>query len=126
MEYKINIPRPLLVVAHEVIVARRTFFGGITREHALQAHTYAFHIVNGGPSRAIEEVEANDAVGVDVRVPGYGVRGCTDEDYFGGLRYHMALVVFLVVDGAKRMWRRRIMEAVRRSEWGMGGGEQLV
>jgi hypothetical protein len=54
------------------------------------------------------------------------VRGCADEDYFGGLRYHMALVVFLVVDGAKRMWCKRIMEGVKRSEWGMGGGEQVV
>lgn len=82
--------------------------------------------MNRRPTGTVEQVEADDAVGVDVRVPGYGVRGCTDEDYFGGLRYHMALVVFLVVDGAKRMWCKRIMEGVKGQSGGWGGGEQVV
>jgi hypothetical protein len=33
----------------------------------------------------VEEVEADDAVGVDVRMPWYGMLGIFDEDYFGCL-----------------------------------------
>lgn len=41
--------------------------------------------MDGGPARAVEQVEADDAIGVDVRVPGYGVGFVAEEDYFGGL-----------------------------------------
>jgi hypothetical protein len=126
MKNKANIPRPLGIIPHEILIALRPLLLRITRKHTLQTDTHTLDVVNRRPTGTVEQIEADDAVGVDVRVPGYGVRGCTDEDYFGGLRYHMALVVFLVVDGAKRMWCKRIMEGVKRSEWGMGGGEQVV
>ena len=126
MKNKANIPRPLGIIPHEILIALRPLLLRITRKHTLQTDTHTLDVVNRRPTGTVEQVEADDAVGVDVRVPGYGVRGCTDEDYFGGLRYHMALVVFLVVDGAKRMWCKRIMEGVKGQSGGWGGGEQVV
>ena len=54
--------------------------------------------MDGGPAGAVEQVEADDAVGVDVRVPGYGVGFVAEEDYFGGLR-EGGLVSESMVDG---------------------------
>ena len=126
MKNKANIPRPLGIIPHEILIALRPLLLRITRKHTLQTDTHTLDVVNRRPTGTVEQIEADDAVGVDVRVPGYGVRGCTDEDYFGGLRYHMALVVFLVVDGAKGMWRKRIREGVKGQSGGWGGGEQVV
>lgn len=83
---KANISRPLRVVSDEVIVSLRPFLLRVTREHALQADTYALDVVYWRPALSVKEVEADDAVGVDVRVPGYGMGVVLDEDYFGGLR----------------------------------------
>jgi hypothetical protein len=126
MKNKANIPRPLGIIPHEILIALRPLLLRITRKHTLQTDTHTLDVVNRRPTGTVEQIEADDAVGVDVRVPGYGVRGCADEDYFGDLRYHMALVVFLVVDGARRMWRKRIMEGVKGQSGGWGGGEQVV
>ena len=41
--------------------------------------------MNGTPALPVEQVEADDAVGVDVRVPGYRVRVVADEGDFWGL-----------------------------------------
>ena len=122
MKNKANIPRPLGIIPYEILIALRPLLLRVTRKHTLQTDTHTLDVVNRRPTGTVEQVEADDAVGVDVRVPGYGVRGCADEDYFGGLRYHMALVVFLVVDGAKGMWRKRIMEGVK----GQSGGWVVV
>jgi hypothetical protein len=82
---KTDIPRPLSIIPDKVFVPLRPFLLGITREHALQAYTHAFDIVDRGPTGAVEQVEADDAVRVDVRVPGYGVCFGAEKDYFGGL-----------------------------------------
>ena len=126
MKNKANIPRPLGIIPHEILIALRPLLLRITRKHTLQTDTHTLDVVNRRPTGTVEQIETDDAVGVDVRVPGYGVRGCADEDYFGGLGYHVALVVFLVVDGAKGMWRKRIREGVKGQSGGWGGGEQVV
>jgi len=41
--------------------------------------------MNGGPSGTIEQVETDDAVGVDVRVPRYRMFGVLDKGDLGGL-----------------------------------------
>jgi hypothetical protein len=85
MKDKINISRPLLVILDKLVIPLGPLLLGITRQHTLQAHTHALDIVDRGPSGAVEQVEADDAVGVDVRVPGYGMCFCFLEDDFGGL-----------------------------------------
>ena len=86
MKHKANIPRPLRIIPDEVLIALRPLLLGVTRQHTLQAHTDALDVVDGGPAGAVEQVEADDAVGVDVWVPGYRVGFVAEEDYFGGLR----------------------------------------
>jgi hypothetical protein len=85
MKHKIDIPRPLSIILDKLIIALRPLLLRITSEHTLQAHTHALYVMNRGPSRAVEQVETDDAVGVDVWVPGNGVGLCFDEDDFGGL-----------------------------------------
>ncbi len=85
MKHEADIPRPLCIVPDEVIVALWPLLLRVAREHALQANAYALDVMNWRPSLSVEEVEANDAIGVDVWVPGYGVGVVLDEDYFGSL-----------------------------------------
>ena len=85
MKHKVDIPRSLRVVPHEVLVSLRPLLLRVARKHTLQTNAYAFDVVDGRPAGTVEQVETNDAVGVDVRVPGYGVGVVFLEDYFGGL-----------------------------------------
>lgn len=87
VEDEVDIPRPLSIVLDEVIVPWRPLLLGVACKHALQTDADTLHIVYGAPAGSVEKVEADDAVGVDVRVPGYWVRIVLDEDYFGGLLY---------------------------------------
>ena len=86
MKHKINIPRPLRIIPDEILIALGPLLLRITRQHALQTDADALDIVHWRPPRAVEQVEADDAVGVDVRVPGDRVRGVADKGDFGGLR----------------------------------------
>lgn len=85
MEDKAYVPRPLRVVPNEVVVAWWSFLLRVACEHALQTDTHAFHVVYRAPTLFVEKVETNDAVGVDVWVPGYWVRIIFDKDHFWGL-----------------------------------------
>lgn len=85
MKLKRNIPRPLRIIPHKILISNRPLLLRITRQHALQTHTYALNIVNGRPTAAVQQVEADDAVGVDVRVVGDRVHGVADEGDFGRL-----------------------------------------
>lgn len=70
VEDEVDVPRPLCVVPDEVIVTLRSLLLSVAREHALQTDAHALDIVNGRPALSIEQIEAYNAVGVDVRVPG--------------------------------------------------------
>ena len=78
------IPRPLRVPPHKVLVTRRPLVLTVPRQHALDAHAHALDVLHGAPAGAAEQVEADDAVGVDVRVHGDFAVGERDEGYFGG------------------------------------------
>lgn len=47
MEDEADVPRPLRVVPHEVIVSFWSFLLCVAREHALQADAYALDVVDG-------------------------------------------------------------------------------
>jgi len=73
MKHKIDIPRPRPIRPHKVIIPLWPLLLRVAGEHRLQADANGFHVVDGRPALAIEQVEADDAVGVHVRVPGDGV-----------------------------------------------------
>lgn len=65
---EINVPRPPPVRRHKLLIALGSRVDRVPAEHALQAHAYALDVLHGRPALLAEEVEADDAVGVDVRV----------------------------------------------------------
>ena len=69
---KTNIPRPLRITPHKRLIPLGPLILRIPRQHALDTHTHALHILHGAPARGAEQVEADDAVGVDVRMDGDG------------------------------------------------------
>lgn len=85
MKHEIDIPRPLCIVPHKVLISWGPFLLCVTRQHALQANAHAFNVVNRTPALAVEEIEAYDSVRVDVRMPWDWVSVVFNEDYFGSL-----------------------------------------
>jgi hypothetical protein len=85
MEHKVDVPRSLCIVPYELLITLRSLLLCVAREHALQTHTHALDVVYGRPALAIEQVEADDAVRVDVRVPWDWVRVVFYEYDFGCL-----------------------------------------
>ena len=69
---KSNVPRPLRVPPDKLLIARWPLVLGIPSQHALKAHAYRLHILNGRPALRAEQVEADDTVGIDVRMDGDG------------------------------------------------------
>ena len=100
---KLDVPRPRCVVPDKVLVAWWPLLLRVAREHALQTDADALHIVYGAPAGSVEKVEADDAVGVDMWVPRYGMCVVLDEDYFGSLVYSQLRVVTLQF---KSRWAR--------------------
>lgn len=82
---KSNVPWPLRISSDKLLIARRPLIFCITGQHALEAHAYRLHILDGRPALRAEQVETDDAVGVDVRVDGDGTEGLreVDERNFG-------------------------------------------
>ena len=65
-----DVSGPLCVPANEILVAGGTLVFGVARQHALDAHADALDVVHGAPALVAKQVEADDTVGVDVRVNG--------------------------------------------------------
>lgn len=115
VENKAYVPWPLRVVPDEIVVSRRPFLLCVACEHALQTDTHAFYIVNRAPALFVEQIEADDTVGVDMWVPGYWMRLVLDEDYFGGLRRVSRCSYLMLQAIGKCMWRRNSGEWDRTS-----------
>lgn len=84
MVVEFNVFRPCFVGADEIGVAFGAVVLGVARKHALDAHTHALDILYGTPTRAAQEIQADDAVGVDVRMHGYRAALLLNEDNLGG------------------------------------------
>lgn len=65
---KANIPRALRITPHKRLIPLRPLVLCVAREHALDTHAHAFDILHRAPACGAEQIEADDAVGVDVRV----------------------------------------------------------
>ena len=70
MILKPYIPRSLRIPPHKFLIPGWPLVLRVPRQHALQTHTDALDILHRTPSRGTEEVEADDAVAVDVWVDG--------------------------------------------------------
>lgn len=93
---KTHIPWPQGVAPHKLLVPRWSLILGVACQHALDAHADALNVLDGGPALRAEEVEADVAVGIHVRVHGDGAGwGCeVRKGYFGGfcIMYLLLLV----------------------------------
>lgn len=65
-----NISDAPTVVCHELAVTRGSLIARVCGQHALDAHTHALDGLYGRPAGGTEEIEADDAVTVDVGVHG--------------------------------------------------------
>nr|POE49419.1 hypothetical protein CFP56_50336 [Quercus suber] len=84
---KVDVPWSLPVTPHELLIPGGPFRLGVTRQHTLDADTDALDVVHGAPALRVQQIEADDAVGVDVRVQGDAARrggGRREEDDFRG------------------------------------------
>lgn len=75
MVVEIDVPGPQAVASDELFVARRPLILGIARQHALETHADTLDVLYRAPSLLSQEIEADDAVRVDVRMYGYGSIG---------------------------------------------------
>jgi hypothetical protein len=84
MVIKINIPWSSSIIRNETLVSFWSLVLGVSGEHGLQGHAYAFYVLDGRPALCSEEVEADYAVGIDVWVHGNGAGrvGGEGECYF--------------------------------------------
>jgi hypothetical protein len=62
MKDKVDVSRPLCIVAHEVIVALRSLLLVVAVQHALKTDAHTLDVVNWRPTGSVEEVETDDAV----------------------------------------------------------------
>jgi len=111
MEDEADIPRPLLVVPYKVLISRWSLLLRIACKHTLQAHTYTLYVMNWRPARTVEQVQANDAVGVNVRVPRDGMSFVAKEHYFGSLFGTSA------ISSDIRLWRLGMLTSM--GYWGL-------
>jgi hypothetical protein len=92
VEQEVDIPWPLSIASHECFVSRRPLILRIACQHTLQTHTHALYIVHRAPALFVEQIEADDAVGVDVRMHGDRVGNVLDEHAFWGFCMNILLV----------------------------------
>ena len=84
MIVEVNVPRPSSIVRHKLLVALGSLVPAIPRQHALQGHADALHVLDWGPALGAEEIQTDYAVAVDVWVHGDWSVGEQDEGYFWG------------------------------------------
>ena len=70
-----DIPRALPVLPDKLVIARRQLPSVVAGQHALDADAHGLDVVDGRPAVAGEQVQADDAVGVDVWMDGDGAVG---------------------------------------------------
>ena len=68
MVKKLDIAGSQLVASYKVLVTRRALVLVVARQHALDAHADTLDALDRAPALLAKQVEADDAVGVYVRV----------------------------------------------------------
>ncbi len=81
--HETDVSGSLRVPPHKILVPWRPLILGVSCQHALDTHAHTCDILHRAPSLRAEQVQADDAVGVDVWVDGDGAVGGCHEGYFG-------------------------------------------
>lgn len=68
MVIKIDVPWPSSIVQHKTLVSFWPLVLAVPSQHALYAHADALHVLYRAPALGTQEVEADDAIRVDVGV----------------------------------------------------------
>lgn len=68
MKLKPNILRPGPIIFHKELIPLGPLVAAVARQHALQAHAHALDVLHGAPARLVQQIKADDAVAVHVRV----------------------------------------------------------
>lgn len=84
MIIEVNVSRSQSVAFDELVVPRRSFVFLVASQHALYAHADALNVLHGTPALAAEQVQANYAIRVDVRVHGNRSLGRLNEGNLWG------------------------------------------
>lgn len=66
VKHEMNISRPQPVCSHKLGITRRSLVLGVASEHALQTQAGALDILHRRPALTAEEIQTDDAVGVNV------------------------------------------------------------
>lgn len=105
MEQEVDVSRPLSVGPHKVPIIWWPLVLVVAGEHALQAHTYALHIVHWRPALLVQQIQTYYAVRVDVRVDWYWVFGIFHKDNLGSFdgvviaEFELQAVRFVFIEG---------------------------
>lgn len=81
---EVDVPWTPRVAPHKLLVARRSLVLRVARQHALNAHAYTLDVLDGTPALTAEQIETDDAVGIDMRVYWDRTVGGTDKGDFWG------------------------------------------
>ena len=81
---EIDIARTPSIAPHKLLITWRPFVLHIPCEHTLYTHADALDVLDGTPALSAQQIQTNDAVGVDVRVDGDGTVGAEEEGDLGG------------------------------------------
>jgi hypothetical protein len=60
----------LCISPHEILITRRPLILRVAREHALNAHAHALHILDRTPPLATQQIQADNAIGVNMWMDG--------------------------------------------------------
>lgn len=94
---ELNIAGALSVSSDKLLITRGPLVLGVAGQHALDAHADALGALDWAPALVAEKVEADDAVGVDVRVDGDRAVGAVLKCDFGRFCCGCELLLLLLL-----------------------------
>lgn len=117
--YETDVSGPLCIPPHKFFIAWWPLILGVSCKHALDAHAYACDVLHRTPALGIQQVQADNAIGVDVWVDGDGALGAHHECYFGGLYRDKRILKDVIRNFSNRVRREA---GSRGGGWGLGKG----
>jgi hypothetical protein len=94
MVIELHVPRAQPVAPNKLFVPGRTLVLCIASQHALDTHADALYVLNRAPTLSTKEIQADEAIRVDMRMHGNWSIGKLDESDFGRF-YDVGLVLFM-------------------------------
>jgi hypothetical protein len=83
MVIELHVPRAQPVAPNKLFISGRALVLCIASEHALDTHADALYILNRTPTLSTEEIQADEAIRIDMRMHGNRSIGKLDESDLG-------------------------------------------